>query len=333
MIISALIKAEILLIKGGILKPKIAINGLGRVGRAIAKLALEDDTLDLVAVNDLASKTELLYLLKYDSSHRKKDFTLKDNHFFYKNKSFKVYNDSDFKNFAPKADILIDATGVAKSIDDYKNNKSKKIALTYIAKGVEIAAFKLNENAFKNKVFSFGSCTSLPFAFVADIFAKHFNAKKSFVSSVHSYNFNQSLLDRQSTDPMAVRSSTTNIILANTNAANNASCILQDLNAKGQAIRVPLKGVCLLDITFVLGTLSTKEQINKTIKSAIDKDYFKILAYTEKELVSSDFAQSPYAGIVDLSLTIVLNDLVKIAIWHDNEYGFASYLLTTLKGV
>lgn len=320
---------------------KIAINGVGRIGKALIKLALSSDNFQLTHINDLIPPEQILYLLKYDSVQKGlEELTLENNTFIYKDQSFLVSNFHDNKDFKPDADIVIDATGVYKTVQDnthYLNGRVKKVIIASMpSDDMGVAAFKINEEALKDDVVAFGSCTTTPLAFIIDILREKLNIKSGTVTSIHSYNSDQNLLDSKHPSCLRrTRSSPNNIIPIDTGAAKNLGKVLKDLDFElaGRGIRVPIADVSVLDIVLKLEGSITAKEINQELQTKIRSEYSEILNTTDELLVSSDFIGSSYAGVVDLESTLVLNNLAKIIVWHDNEYGYANYLLNFLKKV
>jgi len=313
----------------------VAINGVGRIGRSLVKKILQDDSFNLTGVCDVYDADELLYLLKYDSTQETLELKLSGNTFFYKNKSFEYAKNASLDSFPFGGDFLIEASGIYKKIQDFSKvrNNFKKIALTYTIDRIPICIYKLKEEAFKQKIFSMATCTAVPLVIVSDILEKKYGILGSFVSSVHSFNSNQALLDRKRDSYLASRSATKNIIICSTNAAKNAQKVLPAFKDKfeGNGIRVPTASTCILDISYFLKQTPSLEEVKKTLQTQIEKYYKEIISTTKEDLVAMDFQNSTYAGIVDESLSLMIDNLLKVVLWHDNENGYASYVLKTIK--
>ncbi len=317
---------------------KIAINGAGRIGRAIAKIALSNNNFHLTQINDLANPSELLTLLRYDSTQEGlEELQLIDNLLFYKDKKVVLTSYSDNRDLELDCDILIEATGKYNNSQDnlhHIQNGVKKVVFTSIpTDDTQVAAFSLNESALHEPIVSAGSCTTTPLAFILDIVRDFFEIERGSVTSIHSYNADQNLLDAKHTkDLRLTRSSIQNIIPIKTGAAKNLHKIIDlDFKIEGRGMRVPTPDVSVLDIVLQLKKGITITEIQQVLYKEIPKRYGNILGTTNEKLVSNDFLGSKYAGVVDLDSTYVSNNLVKIIVWHDNEYGYANYLLNLIR--
>lgn len=323
---------------------KIAINGFGRIGRAAFKIALEKKDVEIVAINDLVSADILAHLLRYDTvyGHYSKEISSREGVLIVAGKEFPVYAEADPKKLPWKklnVDVVLECTGRftdKKSAEGHIEAGAHKVILSAPAKDKdnETPTFLLgvNENDYKGQVvISNASCTTNSLAPVVKILDEAFGIEKAMMTTVHSYTADQNLQDGPHKDLRRARAAGQNIVPTTTGAAISVTEVLPQLKEKfdGLSVRVPTIVVSLSDLTVVLKRKTTKEEINQTLKSAInDSNYQQVLAVTEEPLVSSDFVGNPYSGIVDLSMTKVIDgDLVKVIVWYDNEWGYSNRLV------
>ncbi len=318
---------------------KVAINGVGRIGRALLKLALLEEEIDVTEINDIIESKQLFYLLKYDSVHKEfKDLLLKDNTLIYKDKRVKISNIPNNKNFTPDCEILIDSTGIFDSYNDnvhHIENGIKKVIVSSMAKvDIKPVILGVNEENINESIISAASCTTIALAICSKILDEAFGIKRETVTSVHSYNANQNLLDSKTNLSLRLsRSSTVNIIPVKTGAGTNLEEIVPKFKGKvaGSGLRVPTPDVSLLDTVFEFEKNVTKDEIKEVFRNCTD--FEKIMEVSDEKRVSTDLIGNLYALSIDLDSILVLNNLAKIIIWHDNEYGYASYLLNLIKKV
>jgi len=330
---------------------KIAINGFGRIGRAFFKQALEEPTLQVVAINDLGSLKNLVYLLKHDSVYGfydKEIEILEDNQIQIANHKIVFFQEKDPKNLPWKdldIDLVIEATGV---FEDYNLAKShilagaKKVIITAPAKGEEekdgrIILLGINENEINNfEVVSNGSCTTNAVSPVLAVLEEKIGIKKAILNTVHAYTATQNLIDGQTKgdDFLRGRAAAQNIVPSTTGAAKTISKAIKNLEGKfdGLAIRVPVSCGSLADITFVSQKETSVAEINEIlVKASKEEKWRNILGVSNEPLVSSDIIKDTRPAIVDLTFTKVVDkDLGKVLVWYDNEWGYAWTLVKLL---
>ncbi len=335
-----------------IITMRIAINGFGRIGRAFFKQALEEPTIEVIAINDLGSLENLVYLLKHDSVYgfySKEIKVLKDNKIRINNHQIFFFQERDPRNLPwenLKVDLVIEATGV---FEDYNLARShilagaKKVIITAPAKGEEskdgrIILLGINEKEIQNfEVVSNGSCTTNAVSPVLKILDEKIGIKKAILNTVHAYTATQNLIDGQikGDDFLRGRAAALNIVPSTTGAAKTISKAIKSLEGKfdGLAIRVPVACGSLADITFVSKKDTSVKEINEIlVKASKEKRWQNVLGVSFTPLVSSDIIKDTRPAIVDLTFTKVVDkDLGKVLVWYDNEWGYAWTLIEQIK--
>lgn len=321
---------------------KIAINGLGRIGRIFLRQTLEASEFDIVAVNDLGSKENLLYLLEHDTVYGKFDY-----------RKFKEIDKIKFLNEKDPArlpwgdldvDVVLESTGVFASYEKAKAHLdagAKRVVLSAPAPKDDEQAKTFTPNvgtefAELSKITSNASCTTNAVTPVASIMAKNPGIKKAILCTIHGYTSTQSLVDGPNKkDFRRGRAAAMNMIPTSTGAAVATEKAFPKIKGKfdGVAIRIPLIAGSLIDFTFISERETTVEEINNILKSASkEKEWEGIFSVVEEPVVSVDMLGQSYGSIADLSLTRVVDgDLVKIFSWYDNEWGYCAMLLKHIK--
>lgn len=335
------------------MKPiKIAINGFGRIGRTLFKLAIEKPEIEIVAINDLGDLENLAYLLKYDSVYGRDPHEIKTK--CEGEQKFLVVNDRKIFFLQEKdplklpwkdlnIDIAIEATGVFESFEKasaHLEAGAKRVIITAPAKDDDGSLTKgatvlmgINENDLaKVKISSNGSCTTNAVAPAMAVLAETVGIKKALLNTVHAYTASQKIVDGpDSKDWRRGRAGAINLVPSTTGAALAVTKVIKELEGvfDGIAIRTPVPVVSLADITFLSARMTTKEEINEIFRKAEKEARWQgILKTVEEPVVSSDLIKDPYPSIVDLSYTKVIGgDLVKILVWYDNEWGYSVSLL------
>jgi len=325
----------------------VAINGFGRIGRLVFRIMEEDSDFNVVAVNDLTDPEQLAYLLKYDSSHRKydKDISYDDENIIVSGRKIRVYKETDPNNL-PWSELGIDAvyecTGRFTDKDKamaHINAGAKKVIISAPATGdLKTVVYNVNENILTDEdyVISAASCTTNCLAPVLNVLNKEFGIKKGYMTTVHAYTNDQSILDLahpKGAKSRRGRAAAANIIPASTGAATAIGKVIPELDGKldGSALRVPVTTGSVVDLTLELNKNVTKEEINNAFKENMNET----LGYTVDPIVSSDIIGDTHGGVVDGLLTDVLEtidgQLVKVVAWYDNEYSYSSQMVRTVK--
>lgn len=327
---------------------KVAINGFGRIGRLVFRLMEEDKDFEVVAINDLTEPEQLAYLLKYDTSHRKylpEDIKYNDEGIIVKGRKIKVYSETDPNNLPWKEleiDEVFECTG--KFTDKEKaiahiNAGAKKVIISAPAKGdLKTIVYGVNENTLDGteQIISAASCTTNCLAPVVKVLNDEFKIKKGYMTTVHAYTNDQSMLDvahKKGAKSRRGRAAAANIVPSSTGAASALGKVIPELDGKldGNALRVPVTTGSVVDLTLQLGTITTAEEINMLFK----ENQNQTLGYTEDPIVSSDIIGDTHGGVVDGLLTQVLDtedgQLVKVVAWYDNEMSYSAQMVRTAK--
>jgi glyceraldehyde 3-phosphate dehydrogenase len=327
---------------------KIAINGFGRIGRLVYRVANERDDIDVVQVNDLTDAKTLAHLLKYDSVHGRYERAIKaeGDSIVIDGKKVKVSAEKD-----PAAlpwgelgiDVVVESTGVFRNraqIAKHLDAGAKKVVLCVPAKDEIDATIVLGVNdddlKAEHKIVSNASCTTNCLAPVAKVLHDNFGIKVGFMTTVHAYTNDQRTLDFPHKDLRRARTAAVSIIPTTTGAAKAVGKVIPDLNGKldGFAMRVPTPDGSVVDLTVELQKMVTKEDINGAMKAAADGKLKGILEYTEDPIVSVDIVHNPASSIFDALSTMVMGGkgtFVKIVSWYDNEWGYSNRVVDLLE--
>lgn len=327
---------------------KVAINGFGRIGRLVFRLMEEDNDFEVVAINDLTDPEQLAYLLKYDTSHRtylKEDITYDENNIIVKGRKIRIYSEMDPNNLPwneLQIDEVFECTG--KFTDKEKamahiNAGAKKVIISAPAKGdLKTIVYGVNEQTLDGteQIISAASCTTNCLAPVANILHKEFKIIKGYMTTVHAYTNDQSMLDiahKKGAASRRGRAAAANIVPSTTGAASALGKVIPELDGRldGGALRVPVTTGSVIDLTLQLEKQTTAEEINNTFKKCQNQT----IEYTEDPIVSSDVIGSHYGAVVDGLLTKVLDteegQLVKVVAWYDNEMSYSAQMVRTAK--
>jgi len=327
---------------------KIAINGFGRIGRAAFKAALENKNIEVVALNDLMDNKTLAQLLKYDTVYGEypKSIQGAKEGIKIEGKLYPVFAEKEPAKLPwqkLKVDVVLECTGIfrdKKTAGAHLQAGAKKVIISAPGKdeGMQTLVYgsKLtNEILKKGKVepvVSMASCTTNCISPVMQVLESKFGIEKAMMTTVHSYTADQNLVDGPHKDLRRARAAAYNIVPTTTGAAISTTKVVPSLKKlfDGISIRVPTICVSISDVTAVLKRKKvTIEQINNEFKKATKDPLFKkVLAVTNKPLVSTDFTGNPYSTIVDLSYTnVVGGNLVKVLAWYDNEWAYSLRLV------
>ena len=322
---------------------RIAINGFGRIGRNAFKIAWERNDLEVVAINDLTDTKTLAYLLKHDSNYGTygHDVTFDENNLIIDGKSVRVLAERD-PSLLPwgemNVDVVIESTGFFTDKDGagkHVEAGAKRVVISGPTKSDGVDTIVLGANDDKvgsaTKVVSNASCTTNSLAAVMAILDAEFGVEKSLLTTVHSYTASQALQDAPKKDLREGRNAAENMVPTSTGAAIAVTKTLPQLEGKfdGLSIRVPTPVVSISDVTALLSRDVTVDEINQAFKKAASEPYYQgILGVSEEPLVSRDYIGNSHSGVVDLLLTkVVGGNLIKIAVWYDNEWGYSNRLV------
>ncbi|MEI6499142.1 MAG: type I glyceraldehyde-3-phosphate dehydrogenase [bacterium] len=318
---------------------KIAINGFGRIGRAVAKIVTEREGIELVAINDLTDVKTLAHLLKYDTSfgvwghevgHDEGDIII-DNRRIH---SYAEKDPSALPWSELQIDVVIECTGrflTKEACQPHLDAGAKKVVMSAPPKDdTPMYVMGVNAGDYKGEnVISNASCTTNCITPVMKVLEDTFGIEKSLMTTIHSYTADQNLVDGPHDDLRRARAAACNIVPTSTGAAKAAFKTIPSLKGKfeGLAVRVPTPVVSLSDITLILNREVSIEEVNDAFKKA-ERGHMKgILATTEEPIVSSDLKGTKVSTTVDLPLTQVIGNLVKVIAWYDNEWGYSERLV------
>ena len=319
---------------------KVAINGLGRIGRCVARIIASRDDIQLVAANASGSEEMIQYGLRYDSVHgNRKDIEVKDGYIYIENDKAKLISQRDpakidFAKYG--VDVVLECTGAfltKQSVQPYLDNCVKKVLFSAPAKDdTPTFVMGVNEHTYSGEtIVSNASCTTNGLAPVAKVLDDAFGIEYGLMTTIHSYTGSQPILDaKHSKDPRKARAGAVNLIPTTTGAAKAIAKVLPQLAGKinGQAIRIPTPNVSMVDLTVTLNKNVSVEDVNNAFKNAANTTMQGILGVDEERRVSSDFNGESTSAIVPLDTTQVVGEkMVKVLAWYDNEWGYSSRLV------
>ena len=321
---------------------KIAINGMGRIGRAALKVILDTPKLELVAVNDIVSIENITYLIKYDSaygiyekevSHDAENLIIDGQKIKYNS----LRNPEELPWKENNIDIVIESTGFFTTSEEAQKHISagaKTVIISAPTKSGDVptVVHGVNSADGKTNIFSCASCTTNNISPVVEVLGRRIGIKKAIMTTVHAYTASQGIVDAPSKKNFRMgRAGAANIIPTSTGAAIATTKALPEYAGKfdGVALRVPIPVGSISDLTFVTERPVTVEEVNAIFEEESKTSrYTNILTTTKEPIVSSDIAKSPFASTVDLGMTRVVDgDLLKIMTWYDNEWGFTNQMI------
>ena len=317
---------------------KVGINGFGRIGRNVFRTALGNPEIEFVAVNDLTTPATLAHLLKYDSilGNLKNEVSYGENSLTVDGKTVKVFAERDPTKLdwaSVGAEIVIESTGFftdAEKAKAHLGSTVKKVIISAPASNEDLTVvLGVNDDTYdpaKHNIVSNASCTTNCLAPVVKVLHDTFGIESGLMNTIHSYTNDQVVLDAPHKDLRRARAAALSMIPTSTGAAKALKLVIPEMAGKldGFSIRVPTPTVSVVDLTFVAQKPVSVESINAAIKSAAEGKLKGILAYTEEELVSTDFRGNPHSSIFDSKLTKVVGNTAKVISWYDNEWGYSS---------
>jgi glyceraldehyde 3-phosphate dehydrogenase len=318
----------------------VAINGLGRIGRATLKILKEHPMLNLVAVNDLISADNLAYLLKFDSVYGRWDteVVMHEKQLQIGSRSCKVLNEREPAKLPWRelnVALVFECTGVFRKSEDLARHVqagAEYVILSTPAKGEDVPTVVHGVNSGAGKrVISCASCTTNCITPVVEIMGRRIGIRKAVMTTIHAYTSTQAVVDSGKHNFRRGRAAAANLVPATTGAAIATTRTLPEYKGKfdGLAVRVPVPIGSLADMVFLASRTTSVEEIKGVFQEeASSQRYRDVVAVTEDPIVSSDIIQQSYASIVDVStIQVVDGDLVKIMSWYDNEWGYASQMV------
>jgi glyceraldehyde 3-phosphate dehydrogenase (phosphorylating) len=322
-------------------KTRIAINGFGRIGRNVFRLLLNHPTIEVVAINDIADKKTMAHLLKYDSIHGvlKNNISSDTTSILVDENSYFFFHEKEISNLNWKdlnIDIVIEATGKFlkySTAEQHLASGAKKVILSAPPEddSIKTVVLGVNEHILDGSevIISNASCTTNNAAPMIKVIQELCGIEQAYITTVHSYTTDQSLHDQPHKDLRRARAASQSIVPTTTGAAKAITKIFPELNGKmgGCGIRVPVPDGSLTDITFNVKREVTIAEINDAFKKAAAGKLNGILDYTEDPIVSVDILGNTNSCLFDAQLTSVIDKMVKVVGWYDNEIGYSSRII------
>ena len=326
-------------------KTRIAINGFGRIGRNLFRLLIDNPDIEVVAINDIADNRTMAHLIKYDSIHGVLPFecSFDDNHIIVNHKKYVFFHEKSIENIDWKPlniDFVVESTGKYRTfseINEHIKSGAKKVILTAPSEVDEIktVVIGVNENILDGSetIISNASCTTNNAAPMLKILDDLCGIEQAYITTVHSYTTDQSLHDQPHKDLRRARGASQSIVPTTTGAAKALTKIFPELEGKigGCGIRVPVPDGSLTDITLNVKSAVSIAEINSAFKKASQNNFKGILDYTEDPIVSVDIIGNQHSCVFDAQLTSVIDKMVKVVGWYDNEIGYSSRIIDLIK--
>ncbi|MBP6181913.1 type I glyceraldehyde-3-phosphate dehydrogenase [Flavobacterium sp.] len=323
------------------MKTRIAINGFGRIGRNLFRLLLNHPSIEVIAINDIADTKTMAHLVKYDSIHGVLPFSVSPDEkgFFVDGKHFLFFHEKSIPNLDWKSlniDYVIESTGKYRTFEDINAHVlagAKKVILSAPSEvdTIKTVVLGVNENILDGTetIISNASCTTNNAAPMMKVIDELCGIEQAYITTIHSYTTDQSLHDQPHKDLRRARGASQSIVPTTTGAAKALTKIFTKLQGKigGCGIRVPVPDGSLTDITFNVKRAVTINEINAAFKIAAQTNLKGVLDYTEDPIVSVDVIGNRNSCLFDAQLTSVIDKMVKVVGWYDNEIGYSSRII------
>ena len=323
------------------MKTRIAINGFGRIGRNLFRLLLNHPTIEVIAINDIADNRTMSHLIKYDSIHGvlSEECSYDDTSIWVGGKQYLFFHEKNIPNLNWKSlniDLVVEATGKYKTFDEINAHilaGAKKVILSAPSEvdTIKTVVLGVNESILDGTetIVSNASCTTNNAAPMIKIISELCGIEQAYITTVHSYTTDQSLHDQPHKDLRRARGASQSIVPTTTGAAKALTKIFPEFEGKfgGSGIRVPVPDGSLTDITCYVKRQVSIEEINIAFKKASENELKGILAYTQDPIVSVDIIGNPNSCLFDSQLTSVIDKMVKVVGWYDNEIGYSSRII------
>jgi glyceraldehyde 3-phosphate dehydrogenase len=320
---------------------RVAINGLGRIGRSILKLVLDDPALEIVAVNDLVDAENLAYLLRFDTVYGRysKPVTIEGGDLVVAGQRIRTVHCRDPAELPWQelgVDLVFECTGALTRREDLEKHigaGAKFVLLSAPSKDgeIETVVHRVNAPGGQSRIISCASCTTNCITPIVEVVGRRIGLRKAVMTTVHAYTSSQSIIDGPSRQFRRGRAAGANLVPASTGAARATTRALPQYDGlfDGVAVRAPIPVGSIADITFITTRATSVDEVNGIFTEEADSDrYAGVLGVSRDPLVSSDIIGDPRASVVDLELTRVIDgDLVKVMSWYDNEWGYANQML------
>ena len=327
---------------------KVGINGFGRIGRLVFRIAEKDPYIEVVAINNPSDLECAAYLAKYDSCQgiAFDEARAEEGAFIFDGHRIKAFQDRDPKNLdwgGVGADVVLETTGKLKTgeaCQPHLDNGAKKVVISAPGKEVDnTIVMGVNQDTYDpatQHIVSNASCTTNCLAPVAKVLNDAFGIQRGFINTIHSYTNDQKILDVHHKDFRRIRAAALSQIPTTTGAAKAVALVIPELKGKmdGMATRVPTPTGSMVDLTCELGRDVTAEEINAAVKEASEGSMKGILQYCTDPIVSCDVIGNPYSSVFDAGLTNVLGgtgNFVKVVAWYDNEWGYSQRVVDLAK--
>ncbi|MEF2553588.1 type I glyceraldehyde-3-phosphate dehydrogenase [Aurantimonas sp. A2-1-M11] len=319
---------------------RVAINGFGRIGRAVLKISEDTPELEVVAINDIAGPDQLAYLLKYDSVYGRfeREVTQADGKLAVGGREIAVLNEKDPSKLPWRemdVELVFECTGIFKTRNDLEKHAeagARNVLLSAPAKGEDVPFIVPGVNeADGEPILSTASCTTNCIAPVIEIIGRRIGLAKATMTTVHAYTASQNIIDGPASKWRRGRAAALSFIPTTTGAAKATTKALPEYEGRfdGVAIRGPVPDGSIADITAVTTRKTTIEEVNRIFEEEAASDrYNGILGVNHDPIVSADIIKDPHGSIVDLTMTQVVDgDLLKVMAWYDNEWGYAAQMV------
>jgi len=330
-----------------LLKIRVAINGFGRIGRNLFRLLLWENDLEVVAINDIADNRTMAHLLKYDSIHGvlPDEVSADEDGILVNGKHYRFFHETRIENLDWKSigvDIVVESTGIFKTSEELEahiRSGAKKVILSAPSEDAAIKTVVLGVNDEildgSETIISNASCTTNNAAPMIKIINGLCGIDQAYITTVHSYTTDQSLHDAPHRDLRRARAAGQSIVPTTTGAAKALNTIFPEMNGKigGGGIRVPVPDGSLTDITCTVRRDTTIDEINAAFKAASNGAMKGILAYTEDPIVSIDIVGNRHSCVFDSGLTSVIDRMVKVVGWYDNEIGYSARIIDLCRAI
>jgi len=325
---------------------RVFINGFGRIGRAVARIILEDASFELVGINDICSYAQMAYLLKYDSVYGTLPYevSIEDDTLLIGTQKVQLFSEPDPSNMdlkALEADIVLQCSGMflseASNFPLLRNGAKKVIVSAPPSDTMPTYIYGVNHKEYKGEpIISNSSCSANAIVPIFQIVDMYFGIESAMMSMYHSYTVYQNLLDSKhySDDIRRTRSATQNIIPLMSSAAEATATFFPHLKGKmyAKSIRVPVPSTTLYELHIQVGKKTGVQEMNRVLREETGSVYADILDISEQPGSSLEYIQSPYSAVLNLPLTsVVQEDLLRISAWQDNEYGYAKRVVDMAK--
>ncbi|MBE3549846.1 MAG: NAD-dependent glyceraldehyde-3-phosphate dehydrogenase [Brockia lithotrophica] len=319
---------------------RVAINGMGRIGRLVLRRMLTHTDLDVVAVNASYPPETIAHLVKYDTVHGRfsEEIRVEGDILHVAGRAIRKLGDRDPERLPwgeLGVDVVVEATGAftdREGAEKHLRAGAKRVVITAPAKGEDATlVIGVNHETYdpeKHRIISNASCTTNGLAPVAKVLHEAFGIEQGIMTTVHAYTSDQRLLDNpHPKDLRRARGAALAMVPTTTGAAKAIGKVIPALDGKltGMAVRVPVPNVSLIDLFVVLEREVTKEEVNAALRAAAEEGPLRgILGYTEEPLVSSDFNGEERSSIVDGLSTLAFGRTAKVMSWYDNEWGYSA---------